>query len=171
MDRINTGHLAYKAALDHFSVDLQASDDVLGVQVTQLLHSQASVPGILHGMDVVSCAGNKMHTSALGQLHNKLQITLQTVAAVFHNTATTMFFIEKNILFGRLQSLLVVETDVLLAGIGIQSHIPESGHTDLGLQFALEIRRRWAVEVLEIEGHMFVGQSTPQEVRGNRPQH
>jgi len=38
MNGIHAGHLANESALDHLAIDLQSSDDVLGVQVAHLLH-------------------------------------------------------------------------------------------------------------------------------------
>jgi len=121
-------------------------------------------------MDVMTRARYEVNTRALGQLYNELQVALEAIAAVLHNTATTVLFVQQNILLGRLQGFTVVEPDILLAGIRIKPYIAQSGHADLGLQLALKIRRRWAVEVLEIESHMLVGQSSAQKVGGNSAQ-
>jgi len=125
---------------------------------------------MLGSVGLPTCARYEVNSRALGQLYDKLQVALEAIAAILHNAATTVLLVEQHILLGRLQGFTIVKPDILLAGIRIKPHISQGGHADLGLQLALKIRWRWAVEVLEIEGHMLVGQSSAQKVGGNSAQ-
>lgn len=157
MYRVNTGNLTNEATLNHATIDFDAREYIPGIQISHLFHTHLAVGGILCGLYIMPGAHYEMHSSCLGQIHNELQIALQAVAAVLHNGTATMFLEEQHILARCLQGLLIEETYILSARIGIETHIAQCGHAYLLLQLLLKIRRRWLIEVLKVQCDMLVG--------------